>query len=170
MTLSPPDLFWENTDWRRLSVAEGYGKLRFTTLKQITYDVAPKCVGRPISFRDGHGHEWLRICPHRILIPESYSWNGNSPKKGISVGGRDVWFGTPDFKPTIPASLIHDAFFQFAETEHFPFSLEQCNDFYTDICRANGFALTSAYSGALKDFSSKFFGRALTNGEHSVLL
>jgi len=170
MTASPPELFWENTDWRRLSVEEGRGKLRFTTLKQIAYGVAPKPVVRPISFRDGNEKEWLRICPHRILIPESYSWNGNSPKRGIRIGNRDVWFGTPDFRPTIPASLIHDAFFQFAGTEHFPFSLEQCNSIYTDICRANGFVLTGAYSGALKDFSSKFFSRDLKNGEHSVVL
>lgn len=170
MTASPPELFWENIDWRRLSVAEGRGKLRFTTLKTIRYNVAPNAVPHPISFRDGNEREWLRICPHRIIIPESYSWNGNSPKKGVRIGDRDVWFGTPDFPATIPASLIHDALFQFASTEHFPFSLEQCNSIYTDICRAKGFALTGAYSGALKDFSSKFFGRDLQNGEHSVLL
>lgn len=170
MTIYSPEYFRENTDWRRLSVAEGRGTRRFTTLKPIRYAAVPNAVPHPISFRDGQEREWLRICPHRILIPESYSWNGSSPKKGITICGRDVWVGTPDFPATIPASLLHDALFQFASTEHFPFSLDQCTAIYTDICRENGFVLAGVYDGALKGFSEKFFKRELRNGEHSVLL
>lgn len=168
--IARPNSFKEGIDWRRLSVAEGKGKYRFVTLKPIRFPSPVSLIPHPISFRDGDNREWMRICPHFVLTAAGYSWNGSSPKKGIRIGCRDAWFGTPDFLPTIPASLVHDGFFQFSSTKLFPFSVDFCNDAYKSVCEAGKFKLTHVYDAALDGFSKNFFGRPPKNGEHAVEL
>lgn len=158
MNATHPESFAPNWEYRTLSVAEGKGKYRFRTLKPVQFPVTGS-VARPISFRDHTGKEWMRITSRFITIAADYAWNGNSPKSGFVIGGRDVWFGTPDFKPTIPASLLHDALFQFSAVELFPFSLTDCNNAYYDICRAKNFKLSAQYIAALNLFSKNFFGK-----------
>jgi len=123
-----------------------------------------------ISFRDAKDREWVRMTPTSKIIRNSYAWNGNSPKKGIRIFGKDWWFGTPDFVATRPGSLSHDTDFQFGRCEHFPFSLEQVNLHYFQILSARKFALAGTYYGALKDFSPAAWNRQRDEGLHSVLL
>lgn len=69
-----------------------------------------------------------------------------------------MWIGTPDFAGTLAASLLHDALFQFSTCSLLPFSLEEANEFYRQLCKQHGFCLTNAYFGALRDFSAPYWG------------
>lgn len=154
---------------RRLSVAEGLGRYRF----KITADAPFRIYGPQLpnlSFRDGNEVEWATLINNVFTVRSGYQWNGSSPKYGVRIFGKDVWFGTPDFEGTIVASLLHDALYQFAQTKAFPFSREQCDDFYRQLCEYHNFRLAPVYHAALFAFSRKAFNSPRTNGEHSVLL
>lgn len=154
---SPP--FVEGKDFRRLTVAEGQGIYRFETLVPMIFRFNECVIPCPTrrSFRV-KGREWFHLSPKSATIPARYQWNGSSPKRGYRILGRDVWVGTPDFAGTLAASLLHDAMFQFSACSLLPFSLEEANEFYRQICKQHGFCLTGAYFGALRDFSAPYWG------------
>ena len=164
MTITAPNML-ENCHYRRLSVKEGKGKYRFETLVPIdfSFDCSIIPPGSTRSFRstssDGIERVWLFLRSRLLTIPAGYRWNGNSYKIGLRVLWLfDWWIGTPDFIKTIAASLPHDAIYQFSALKEMPFSLAQANTCYEQICRQNGFALTSTYKGALHDFSAASWG------------
>jgi hypothetical protein len=162
----------EGEHFRRLSVCEGGGHYRSELLKDVVF-VHPHFVlplAHLVSFRDGGGREWMAMTCRGQTIRKGYWWNGNSPKRGIKLFGKDRWFGTPDFAGTIAASLKHDADFQFHHCPHYPFSLAQANDHYRQICDSANFRLTHTFHGALADFSRKLWDAPDTSGCHSILL
>ena len=162
----------EGEHFRRLSVREGGGRYRFVLLKDVVF-VHPHFIlplAHHVSFRDAHGHEWMALTCRSQVVRKDSCWNGNTPKRGFSLWGKDYWFGTPDFAGTIAASLKHDADFQFHHCKHFPFSLAQANEHYREICGRCGFRLANTFHGALADFSAKLWHAPDDSGCHSVLL
>jgi hypothetical protein len=162
----------EGDHYRRLSVREGGGRYRFALLKDVTF-IHPHFIlplDHHVSFRDGLHHEWMVMTCRTQTIRKDYWWNGNSPKRGFRLLGKDRWIGTPDFKQTIPASNKHDPDFQFHHCEHFPFSLDQVNDHYRQLCDESGFRLSNTFHGALTDFSRKLWDAPDESGCYSILL
>jgi len=164
MTIHAP-AFREGTDYRRMAVAESGGVYRFKLLKCAVFTFSDAVIPIPqrLSFCT-RGTEWMRLEPHRMIISRGYAWNGNSPKKGVRIIGRDCWFGTADFAPgTLAASLAHDAIFQYSGLYRMPFDLDTANDFYEQICRANRFMLAGIYRDALDEFSHSHWGNTDRN-------
>lgn len=94
--------------------------------------------------------EIMRWEGNTITIFRGYSWNGCSPK--IKIGRR--WFGTPDFKQTLEASLIHDAFCQFLHTTHFPLTRSQVDVYFLQTLLANKFKLSTLYYNSVRLFAA----------------
>lgn len=135
--------FISGEHYRELSPDEGKDKYRYTTLKPITTKWSGYCQPNiTISFRDNNNHEWMRMTNEEFTIQPNYYWDGCTPKRHINPFG---WVGTPDFKQTVLASLIHDAFCQFADTEHFPFSHETTNKIFYEILKRHNFKLSDLY-------------------------
>lgn len=164
----------EGENFRRLSVREGKGVYRFQLIQDFRFIYAHDILRdglHEVSFRDEHGREWMHMTGRTKTISNGYSWNGNSPKRGVRFLGCDLWFGTPDYHPgTLEASLGHDPDFQFSHTEHFPFTWTECNQHYLIICRSRGFKLANAFHGALADFSKGGWDAAANHPVHSVAL
>lgn len=160
MRLTAPALR-EGIHYRRLSVREGGGVYRFETLLPLTYHFAAPLLpdSRTLSYRTPAG-EWLLLTRTTATVSARYRWNGNSPKKGIHLLGRDLWLGTPDYPATLAASLLHDAFFQFSGTRPFPVSLDYANACYAGICRGAHFRLTAVYQTALEECSRAYWGKS----------
>lgn len=158
--------FVENVNWRQMRVSETGGRYRFVTLTDTAYEYSKEITdGRIISFRDRHDHEWMQMTRHTQIIRKGYAWNGNTPKTGVNLCGRDLWYGTPDFLPghwvgtSLPSSLKHDIDFQCHLTEHFPFSLVDVNRHYRVIAEQHGFRLRQVYGAALGAFSAGIWDR-----------
>ena len=163
----------EGYHFRRMSVKEGKGIYRFTLLRDVIYIHAHAIlpIFAAVSFRDRTKREWMRMTTRTQILRAGYSWNGNSWKRGINVLGKDIWLGTPDFHPgTLAASLKHDADFQFNQTAHHPFSLEESNNHYLQLCRNDNFRLDGVYHAALRNFSQAAWNKPITPGLHSVQL
>jgi hypothetical protein len=159
----------EGEHFRRLSVREGGGRYRFALLQDVVF-IHPHFIlplDHHVSFRDKHGHEWMAMTCRTQTIRKDYWWNGNTPKRGVMILGRDFWFGCPDYPETICASGKHDPDFQFRMTEHFPFSWETVNRHYRELC--GNFKLANAFHGALRDFSWAAWSAKSDDGTHSVL-
>ncbi len=160
----------EGEHYRRLSVREGGGRYRFVLLRDVVF-IHPHFVlplAHHVSFRDKDHHEWMAMTCRTQTVRADYAWNGNSPKIGFRLFGRDVWLGTMDFKPTIPSSGKHDPDFQFRKCEHFPFSLTVVNQHYRELL--GNFRLANSYAGALADFSPKIWNSPAASDCYSVLL
>lgn len=144
--------------YREMRVGETEGRQRFQLCGGdvvYTYDRRIYSGDYEISLRDSKDREWVRFSPTMKIIRHGYSWNGNSPKYGFRIFGKDVWLGTPDFEATRAASASHDADFQFSHCEHFPsaLTLDVVNHHYFEILRSRRFCLAGVYHEALKDFS-----------------
>lgn len=136
-------IFCNGEQYRELSHIEGKDKYRYTTLKNITCFWGGYChPDITISYRDNKNKEWMRMTNKYFTIRPDYFWDGCTPKRFIDPFG---WVGTPDFKKTILASLIHDAFCQFADTEHFPFNRDTINSIFYEILKRNDFKLSDLY-------------------------
>lgn len=161
----------EYRHYRRLSVREGQGIYRFETLVPISWVFSSPVthLRKRLSFRDRWGKEWLLLAARTATIPARYQWNGNSPKKGIRLLGFDLWLGVPDSPRTISASLLHDSFFQFSGTEKFPIGLDDANDCYEQLLRAEHFPHAGSYRGVLDEISTAFWSRPAA-GTHCVEL
>lgn len=134
--------FVEGLDYKELSPLEGSYKYRFVTLKNIyvnfLHEILP--IKYELKFYDKQGRVWLRIKGNQIIISKNYAWDGCTPKKWW--GG---WWGTPDFKKTHLASLVHDALLQFHQTNHFPWSRHQADLIFRDILTKKRFVFTTMY-------------------------
>lgn len=127
-----------------------------TTLRstRIKLDV---CIDETISFRDRHGVEWMRLSPTvggktLMTIREGYSWDGATL--------------VPDFGLYLE-TLVHDVFYQFRLTEHFPFSRRECDDAFLDLMKLSKFRLRYIYWQGVRRFGWKFKSR---NGEYSKII
>jgi hypothetical protein len=131
---------------------EANRKWRFVTLKdtRVEFD-SPLCSDlRPTSFHSADGREWLLINRYGITLRAGYAWNGCTPKYWSRIFG---WCGTPDYPSTILASAIHDALYQFARTEHFPFHRSDVDLLFYHIISLSGSPrLASLYYSAVVKF------------------
>ena len=142
MILDTLPLFDEGDHYRRMTPIEGKNKYRFVTLEDtVLYSVENIIpLGQEILFVDDKDQVWMEIHHYSITVCANYAWNGCSPK--IWCG---VWLGTPDFQDTIIASLFHDAFCQFSDTDHFPFNRLICDNIFKNILELNDFLLSDIY-------------------------
>lgn len=144
------------------------GKYRFQLLKDVSLKLSQlDAHTHKVSFRDHRGTEWARIDGDTLVIRKYYSWNGCSPCCWVPIIG---WVGTPTPYPVILASLVHDSLFQFCFTQHFPITVDQCNDVFYDIMKANQFRWSNTYFGAVVDFGWFFVGKTPGGGDHSFLI
>ncbi len=94
-----------------------------------------------VSFRDRNGIEWMRLTPTAhgktcMAIREGYSWNGANC--------------APDFCLFLE-TLVHDVFYQFLRTQHFPFSRRECDNAFLDLMKLRRFGLRYLYwQGVIK--------------------
>lgn len=137
--------FIEGVQYRQLSPEEGKGIYRFVTKERLCLEVEdPFIAGSiPMCFYDKSGKLWMIFHKNQIIIEPGYAWNGCSPKKYTKLFG---WMGTPDMKPTILASLFHDALLQFLEVPYYPLCRSDCDKIFTSILKEQKFKLTFAYS------------------------
>jgi hypothetical protein len=133
-------------------------KWRFTTLR-TTRLMIDRYVDETISFRDRNGIEWMRMEPSacgktRGSIREGYSWDGATM--------------VPDFCLHLD-TLVHDAFYQFRRTDHFPFSRRECDDAFLDLMKLGKTpnALAMVYWRGVRTFGGAFRSQ---NGEWSKVL
>ena len=135
-------IFKEDLVYKELSPLQGSYKYRFVTIEDIHIifykSLIPK--GQELKFSDQKGKVWLVIRENEIIISKDYAWDGCTPKKWW--GG---WWGTPDFKQTHLASLVHDVLLQFHQTEHFPLSRHDIDHIFKDILKHNRFILRGLY-------------------------
>ena len=117
--------------FRELSPKEGKCRYRFQTIQHVRFRMEGLVDEREvISFRDATGDQWMQIDRFGILISEGYAWNGSSPKRWVPILG---WVGTPDFECTIPASLVHDALYQFHACQHMPMHRSEVDALFYDV-------------------------------------
>lgn len=164
-----PD-FELDVDYRALHpTKEGDCRYRFVTLLTPLFIVdGLDCGGRIISFRDKNHHEWLRMSDSVITISGGYAWNGCTPKRYSRVLRR--WIGTPDFKATIPASLVHDALYQFSHCRDFPLHRSDCDEIFRQLIVKSGSPkIAETYHWAVRKFG-KWDGHPSDQGEYSVIL
>jgi len=135
--------FKESKHFVRLPHDRWISTYRFKTIKDIEIGLrsAILLLNEKIVFKDCKNKERLTLYPYAIKIHADYAWDGCSPK--LSLMGR--WIGTPDFKPTILASLVHDALIQFHLKPNFPLNREQCDVIFGEILNEQEFALSGVY-------------------------
>ena len=135
--------FEKDIHYSELSPKDGKYKYRYTLTRSLIIfweGYVPK--GIKISFRDKDNREWLYMDDYHFIIPKRYSWDGCTPKRYIPILR---WMGTPDFEETIFPSLIHDAFCQFQNTKHFPFSRHTTDTIFKQLLDGEEFFLTGLY-------------------------
>lgn len=124
------------------SPKDGNYKYRFVTIDDITIsfenDLIPE--GYLILFKDKLDRVWMVINHNEIIISKNYAWDGCTPKKWWGM-----WWGTPDFKKTIIASLIHDSLIQFSNCDHFPFTRDEIDQVFRNILSGGNFTFTPIY-------------------------
>jgi hypothetical protein len=113
-----------------------------------------------LSCRDAKGREWVFLTTHTKTLRAGYRWNGNSPKIGVNLAGKELWLGTPDFTRTAAASLGHDADYQFLYIPHFPIPRSLADLGYYHLAVQHKFALASVYYTALNYFGGAWRGTA----------
>lgn len=160
-----PD-FEPGVDYREMSPQEGRFRYRFITLMPALFIVdGLDCEGRIISFRDKSHHEWLRMSDSVITISGGYTWNGCTPKRYSRT--LRSWIGTPDFRATIPASLVHDALYQFSHCRHFPLHRSDCDEIFRQmIVKGKSPKIASIYHWAVRKYG-RWNGDPSNQGEYS---
>lgn len=141
-----------------LPVTEGNRKYRFRTINEISKKLIGPISKHPtVYFRDGKGKCWAWVLDGYIHISAGYAWNGCSPKKYIGSDRFGFWVGTPDFKETILASLIHDVLFQFSFLGKY--TMEEANMMFYSIMEEEEFPLAEIYFAAVQKLGVAFFGK-----------
>lgn len=159
-------VFDEQRHFRRLTPAEGKRVYRFITTRHIRFPIPGIVPDRQaITFHDATGRQWLQLDRFGALVSEGYAWNGCTPKRWVPLLG---WIGTPDYPATIPASLIHDAFYQFHATAHFPLHRSDCDAIFRDLTALGGEPdIARIYHAAVRRFGH--WSATVENGEYSTL-
>jgi hypothetical protein len=123
---SLPD-FVKGSHYREYTPREGGYRYRYVTTEDIEIMFIHPLVyrGYKIDFKDLDGRIWMSIYPHKIVISKNYAWDGCTPKRWWGI-----WWGVPDFKETVLASLIHDALLQFENTKHSPFGRYEIDNYF----------------------------------------
>lgn len=171
MKLSLP-IFRQNSQYTELrgdDLRSG-GEYRFILEDDISIPISSlkkeSLLGVTISLRDAYRTEWAQVKGGRLTIRKGYAWNGASPKKWAFCR----WWGTPDFKATRLATLVHDVCFQFLRVSDFPLTILECNQLFYDIMKTKNFKLANIYFGAVEDFGERFAGKYPRKGEHSLII
>lgn len=152
-------------DYRELSPREGGFRWRWVMLRD---GHSPLLYESPsVSFHGPDGREWMRFEDGVRIVRAGYAWNGCSPKRYCRLLRR--WVGTPDYPATLRASRDHDADYQFAHTEHYPFDRMQADIMFRETLKTENFKLANAFYGAVRDFGGKHWGRD-GSGDYSQLL
>lgn len=135
--------FKESKHFIRLSQYKWISTYRFKTIKDIEIGLRTPILNfkGKIIFKDSKNQELLTLYPYAIKIHSGYAWDGCTPK--LNLMGK--WIGVPDFKPTILASLVHDALIQFHLKPNFPLNREQCDMIFKEILNEQDFALSGLY-------------------------
>lgn len=154
-TVTPLDTLIPGIDYREMRVAETGGKYRFELLRDVRfqYDRDLCRAGKALVFLDHKERERVHMAGSIKTVRKGYAWNGNSPKRGFTMLGVDVWVGTPDFLGTRMGSLCHDSDFQFGRTLHFPFTWAEVNHHYYLLLQRRSFMLSRGFYDALTNHS-----------------
>lgn len=132
----------------------GY-KYRFVTLEEVeitfSQDLIPE--NYKILFKDKLDRVWMTINDNKITISKNYAWDGCTPKKWWGF-----WWGTPDFRETIIASLVHDALIQFNNCDHFPFTRDEIDHIFKNILSRGRFTFTPIYYAGVR-VGSKIYNK-----------
>ncbi len=133
-----------NQNFKYCDPKDIFFKYRFETLCDISFKSSELIlpIGNKIVYRDKHGNPLLTLKAYEMIVHKGYQWDGCTPKYCIF----GLWFGAPDFKATIFASLAHDALLQFHKKDDFPLSRRDCDDIFKAILRKEDFVFTSLYS------------------------
>lgn len=166
MNLITHPQFYRDHHFRELTHTEGRNIYRFKTLRHVRFSIRGLVEDRKtITFHDATGRQWLQIDQWGALISEDYAWNGCSPKRWVPLLG---WVGTPDFSSTLAASLLHDAFYQFHATAHFPLHRSDCDALFRDlIIKAGDPDIARIYHAAVRRFGK--WSPNVESGEYSTL-
>lgn len=130
-------------------------KYRFRLAEDLRLSFPEFDFGRH-RFVDQDGTEWLSLQGHALSIRKGYEWDGSSPKL-TRIG--PVWLGTPDFKETLVASLVHDALYQFINVPCFPLNRKQCDEIFLHTMVNSGFKLACVYYRAVRMLGGIFAAR-----------
>ena len=165
MILIEPPKFRKGWEYREMHpTKEGNRIWRFKLLHGVRIKVEGITTNN-IVYHDAAGKPWARHDKFGIYIEEGYAWNGCSPKRWVWPH----WWGTPDFKCTLAASLAHDVHYQFSRTAHFPSNRSEVDSLFYDMILANGdFEIARIYHGAVRKWGS--WSDKPSNGEFSTLL
>lgn len=108
MKIQASEILKINRHYKKIMSKTPFTKWCYETLIQIVflYDFP---VDKTYLFKDEKGNVWAELAPTYLKIYPRYAWNGCSPK-GMFFG---TMIGTPDFKETMLASLVHDVLTQF---------------------------------------------------------
>lgn len=160
----PP--FEEGRHYRQLHpTREGGKRWRYTLTRGLRVSVKG-ITERNIVYRDKEGRPWARHDKFGIYVELGYAWNGCSPKRWVWPFG---WMGTPDFKCTLMASLVHDIGYQFSRTAHFPLHKSEVDGLFHDMIASHGeLEIAGIYHAAVVKFG-RWTDRP-QNGEFSTLL
>lgn len=158
--------FHRDFHFRELSHTEGRNIYRFQTLRHLRFSIRGLVNEKNvITFHDATGRQWLQLDRFGALVSENYAWNGCSPKRWLPLIG---WTGTPDFTSTLAASLLHDTFYQFHATAHFPLHRSDCDAIFRDlIILAGDPDIARIYHAAVRRFGK--WSPTTENGEYSTL-
>lgn len=139
--------FEKNVNYRELTPLEGRNTYRYITIKpiSITFEHPLISKGRVLKFYDTKGEIWAMIKYNKFIIFDRYAWDGCTPKKWWGI-----WWGSPDFKDTALASLIHDAMLQFSGTDHFPFNRLEIDNYFKYILEHYEFMFSSIYYAGVR--------------------
>ena len=144
--------FTRDYNFKELSPKDGEFKYRYETLRPLIIPFTKKnnkyiSHGTKICFYDKNGREWLYMDHSHFIIHNHYAWDACTPKKHIPIFG---WVGTPDFEQTLLASLIHDVFCQFQDTEHFPFSRYVIDNIFRFVLEYENFEFVDFYYAGVR--------------------
>ncbi len=148
------------------SPKDGHYKYRFVTLNDIevtfNQDLVPE--NYKILFKDKQDRIWMTITDKKIIISKNYAWDGCTPKKWWGV-----WWGTPDFRETIIASLVHDALIQFNNCDHFPFTRDEIDHIFKNILSHGNFTFTPIYYAGVR-VGSKIYTKSYSDVWSELIL
>ena len=121
-------------------------------------------VNQDYVFRDENGIVRLILeTDGKLTVMRGYTWNGCSPKGCIL----DLLIGTPDgavYKPTgkpktYYASMVHDALYQFLNTDA-PYTREEADTCFLQLMEESEFILRGIYW-----LATRLFGRSVWHGK-----
>lgn len=126
---------------------------RFTLLENY-HDTTPFIQEETFS-RDGEKH--LRINKTGITVFAGYSWDGASPKIFTK-------YGTPDFKETIAATLLHDVLYKYEHLTN-QYDRKLADRIFFKLMSKNNFKFAELYYWFVRAFGWMFLSFKCKKGK-----